>query len=98
MDLPINPDGLLARTYRLLDATNLTYAQLAEGAGVERHWVEKFKQRKISTGAGVDKVQRVHDYLTAYEAIRSPEVQAQIASCAVPNPSQDLANAGTAHV
>ena len=87
-------DTLLSRTYRLLDATNLTYRQIAEGANVDRHWLEKFKQRVVSEGAGVAKVQRVHDFLAAYAAIRSPEVQSQLAGAVDPNHSQPLGTPG----
>ncbi len=87
-------DTLLARTYRLLDATNLTYRQISEGAGVNRHWLEKFKQRVVSERAGVGDVQRVHDFLAAYEAIRSPQLPAQVAGPSDPNHHQTLGSPG----
>jgi hypothetical protein len=65
----MNPEPLLDRTYRLLDATDLTYRQVAAGADVDMNWLAKFKQRAIAE-PGVGKVQRVHDFLIAYEGIR----------------------------
>ena len=87
-------DSLLTRTYRLLDATNLTYRQIADGAKVDRHWLEKFKQRVVSEGAGVGKVQRVHDYLVAYQAIQEPQIQAQLAAGADPSHPHTLGSPG----
>lgn len=69
--MPMNSESLLDRTYRLLDHTDLTYRQIAAGAAVDMNWLAKLKQRAISE-PGVGKVQRVHDFLTAYEAIRVP--------------------------
>jgi transcriptional regulator with XRE-family HTH domain len=65
----MNSEPLLPQTYRLLDATNLTYRQIAEGCGVDVNWLMKFKQRQIKE-PGVTKVQLVHDFLSAYNAIR----------------------------
>ena len=87
-------DTLLARTYRLLDATNLTYRQISEGARVNRHWLEKFKQRVVSERAGVGDVQRVHDFLAAYEAIRAPQLQAQVAVNCDPSHPHTLGSPG----
>jgi hypothetical protein len=67
----MNDETLLESTYRLLDATDLTYRQVASGAAVDMNWLAKFKQRAINE-PGVGKVQRVHDFLAAYEAIRVP--------------------------
>lgn len=66
----MKPDSLLDRTYTLLDATDLTYRQIAGGAAVDMNWLAKFKQRAIPE-PGVGKVQRVHDFLTAYLSIRA---------------------------
>jgi transcriptional regulator with XRE-family HTH domain len=55
-------EPLLDRTYKLLEATNLTYEEIATGAGVKFDWLAKFKQRHI-TEPGVSKVQAVHDFL-----------------------------------
>lgn len=90
----MNPDSLLARTYQLLETTNLTYRQVAEGAGVDKNWLEKFKQRVISDGAGVGKVQLVHDFLVAYEAIRAPQVPSEITGAADPKHPQSLGRPG----
>jgi len=57
-------ESLLARTYRLLDASNLTYREIAAGAGVGIEWLAKFKQRSIDE-PGVNKVQALHDFLSA---------------------------------
>jgi hypothetical protein len=56
-------EPLLDRTYKLLEATNLTYDEIATGAGVKFDWLAKFKQRCIAE-PGVSKVQAVHDFLT----------------------------------
>ena len=71
----MNGEPLLLETYRVLDATNLTYRQIAEGCGVDVNWLMKFKQRQIKE-PGVTKVQRVRDFLTAYDAIRVPPTPA----------------------
>ena len=55
-------ENLLERTYRLLDDSDLTYAQISAGAGVDINWLSKFKQRAIGE-PGVSKVQGVHDFL-----------------------------------
>lgn len=57
-------EKLLDRTYRLLDACNLTYREIAAGARVDINWLAKFKQRAIDE-PGVTKVQSVHDFLFA---------------------------------
>lgn len=67
----MNTESLLARTHRLLEATDLTCRQVAAGAAVDMNWLAKFKQRAIGE-PGIGKVQRVHDFLMAYEAIRAP--------------------------
>ena len=64
-------ENLLEKTYQLLEATDLTYRQIAAGASIDSNWLAKFKQRQIKE-PGVGKVQRVHDFLSAYEAIRVP--------------------------
>jgi transcriptional regulator with XRE-family HTH domain len=55
--------SLLQITYDLLDSSDLTYRQIAEGAGVDVQWFAKFKQRRIPE-PGVSKVQRIHDFLS----------------------------------
>lgn len=55
-------EPLLDVTYRLLDACELTYREIAAGAGVDINWVAKFKQRAIAE-PGVMKVQAVYDFL-----------------------------------
>jgi hypothetical protein len=66
----MNNESLLERTYRLLSITDLNFHQIASGAGVDREWLAKFKQRRINE-PGVKKVQRVHDFLVAYEGIKA---------------------------
>jgi len=61
---------LLERTYQLLDACDLTYAEVSEGAGVDVNWLAKFKQRAIGE-PGVSKVQSVHDFLETQEPRKS---------------------------
>jgi len=60
----MKPESLLSRTLRLLRATKLTYRQVADGASVDTEWLAKFKQGHIKE-PGVNKVQRVHDFLTS---------------------------------
>lgn len=57
-------ESLLTRTYQLLDACDLTYAEIASGSGVDINWLAKFKQRAIGE-PGVMKVQGVHDFLSS---------------------------------
>lgn len=63
-------EPLLDKTYRLLGETDLTYRQIASGAAVDMNWLAKLKQRAIAE-PGVGKVQRVHDFLLAYQGIRA---------------------------
>lgn len=65
-------------TVRLLGQSNLTYRQIAEGAAVDMNWLAKFRQGAIEE-PGVHKVQRVHDFLAAYEAIRVPRSAEKVA-------------------
>lgn len=67
----MNSESLLDKTFQLLDATDLTYRQIAKGAAVDMNWLAKFKQGAIKE-PGVQKVQRVHDFLLAYQGIRAP--------------------------
>lgn len=69
----MDSEPLLPQTYRLLDATNLTYGQIAHGCSVGKNWLMKLKQRKIKE-PGIAKIQRVRDFLAAYEAIHVPPV------------------------
>lgn len=55
--------NLLERTYQLLDSSELTYSEIADGAGVDINWLAKFKQRAIGE-PGISKVQGVHDFLS----------------------------------
>ena len=83
--------NLLERTYQLLDASTLTYAEIADGAGVDINWLAKFKQRAIGE-PGVSKVQGVHDFLTE----RHPAPRKQNGGKSAPNRSQKLGRAGNA--
>lgn len=56
-------EPLLDQTYRLLDASNLTIREIADGAEVNFHWLGKFKQRAFDD-PGVTRVERLHRYLT----------------------------------
>jgi hypothetical protein len=60
----LSTEPLLERTYQLLDSSDLTYREIAEGAAVDMNWLAKFKQRAIGE-PGISKVQRVHDFLTS---------------------------------
>lgn len=65
-------DTLLGRTYHLLETTKLTYRDIAVGADVGFEWLKSFASRRIRE-AGVEKVQRVHDFLLSHAA---PDVPA----------------------
>lgn len=67
----MHTESLLDRTLGLLEKTNLKQPQIAAGANVSPHWLAKFSQGLIPE-PGVSKVQRVHDFLSSYEAIRAP--------------------------
>lgn len=54
---------LLQRTYELIDESQLTQREIAEGARVGREWFAKFVQRRIPS-PGVPKVQAVYDFLS----------------------------------
>jgi len=71
-------EPLLARTLRLLEETDLTYRQIAGGAAVDMEWLAKFKQGRIDE-PGINKVQRVHDFLVAYAAIKVPRAAPEAA-------------------
>lgn len=63
-------ENLLEETYRLLDASDLTYRQIAEGARVDINWLSKFKQRAIEE-PGISKVQGIFNFLSS----RSPQTR-----------------------
>lgn len=75
----MHTESLLERTLRLLKSTNLKQPQIATGADVSPHWLAKFSQGLIPE-PGVSKVQRVHDFLSSYEAIRAPRSSQQDAA------------------
>ena len=52
----------LEETYELVANCGLTQRQIAEGAGVNYWWYIKFAQRSIPD-PGVERVQKVHDFL-----------------------------------
>lgn len=53
---------LLSRTYELVGRSTLSRQAIADGAGVDVNWFDKFKQRRIAS-PGVEKVQAVHNFL-----------------------------------
>lgn len=55
-------ESLLQRTYRLLDASDLTIREIADGAGINFHWLGKFKQKAFKD-PGVTRVERLHQFL-----------------------------------
>jgi transcriptional regulator with XRE-family HTH domain len=55
--------NLLNRTNELVSKSRLSQKDIAEGAGVGVHWFKKFAQGQIPS-PGVDKVQRVFDFLS----------------------------------
>jgi hypothetical protein len=56
-------ETLLEKTYRLLDASRLTYREIAAGAAVDINWLGKLKQRAIAD-PGVGKIERLHNFLS----------------------------------
>lgn len=56
-------DTLLERTYRLLDGSNESMAEIADGAGVNYHWLRKFALR-THADPGVNRVERLFRYLS----------------------------------
>lgn len=67
--------NLLGVTYQLLDASDLTYREIAAGAGVDINWVAKLKQRGIGE-PGVTKVQAVYDFLSSLKRRTRPHSDA----------------------
>lgn len=65
-----NCQPLLDRTLELIELHHgtedwqLSYRQIAEGAGVEREWLSKLAQGVIPN-PGVVNVQKVHDFLAS---------------------------------
>jgi hypothetical protein len=55
---------LIQRTYELIDGakSSLTSREIADGAGVDINWFNKFRQRRIDS-PGAPKVQAVYDFL-----------------------------------
>ena len=58
------PLPLLDRTYLLLAERTETLEEVAIGARVNEWWLRKFAQR-TGQDHGVNRVQRLHDYLAA---------------------------------
>lgn len=58
-----NPPTLLERTLALLDEADQTLGEIAEGAGVPRHWLVGLKQRRWDD-PGVNRVERLFRYLS----------------------------------
>lgn len=60
---------LLARTHELLDRLHgrYTYQQIADGSEVDREWLAKLARGEIPE-PGVNKIQRVHDFLSRVSA------------------------------
>lgn len=73
----MKPETLLSRTQRLLEESGLTYRQIAAGAVVDMEWLAKFKQNRIGE-PGVNKVQRVHDFLVMSVATKTPRSRKKV--------------------
>lgn len=54
----------------MLLATDLTYREVAEGAGVGFEWLNKFSRRQIRQ-PGLDKIEPLHDFLVSHVASSS---------------------------
>lgn len=50
-------------TMALLESCDETIPEIADGAGVNRHWLAKLKQRKFEN-PGVVSIQKLHNYLS----------------------------------
>lgn len=59
--------SLLEQTYALLDASEESVSEIAEGAGVNPHWLAKFRRRRWEN-PGVVSVERVYRYLSTRAA------------------------------
>lgn len=60
--------SLMARTKALLDQRDpLTLREIAKGSGVGLEWLRKFHHGHIER-PDVDRVEKVHQYLSDYEA------------------------------
>ena len=53
---------IYSETLALLDESEQTIDQIAQGAGVNRHWLAKLKQRKFDN-PGVVTIQRLYVFL-----------------------------------
>lgn len=58
---------MLDETYRLLDQCNLTYEEIARGAGVNVWWLRKLAIRTFDD-PGTRRVERVYRFLREREA------------------------------
>ena len=83
----MNSQSLLDATYRLVESSDLSYPEIAAGASVKTDWFASFMQRRIRE-PGVNKVQRVHDFLASRSGQQQP------AALADPKPSQSLGESG----
>jgi len=70
---------LLQRTVELIQASKLTYREIAAGSGVDIQWFAKFKQGRIGD-PGVSKVQAVHDFLAHGKRADEPVVGTGVAA------------------
>jgi hypothetical protein len=59
----MNESELLTQTYTLLDQSGEPIRVIADGAGVNYHWLGKFKQRRFEN-PGVITVERLHRFLS----------------------------------
>jgi hypothetical protein len=56
-------NSLYQRTLDLVRTSRLSYRAIADGAGVEYHWLWRFANQKIETQR-CDDMQRVYEYLS----------------------------------
>lgn len=61
--------SLYARTLGLLEETALTKKAISDGAGVQLRWLQNLVAGKYKD-PGVNKVERVHDFLASHKAGR----------------------------
>lgn len=81
-DVPNSTESLLSRTKKLLaQRGELTLREIAEGAGVGHEWLRSFLYGGRIKDPGVTRLEKLHNYLSDYEAAkrfehRKPEARA----------------------
>ena len=61
------PKSTLAMVYELLDSTDLSAREIADGARVGRKWVSRVRRRELED-PGSQKIERVYHFLLASQS------------------------------